>query len=95
MTAREIKRSLVDFICRNFMIEEDEFEMDRSLVDQGVIDSLGLIEISTFLSRTFGFEVGETDLTRDNFGSVDLLVRFVQKKLQSLQEVPMTAGWSR
>jgi acyl carrier protein len=80
MTELEIKRKLLEFICRNFMVEENEVEMDRSLVDQGIIDSFGLIEMSAFLTRTFGITVVETDMNRANFGSVDKITNFVKGK---------------
>ena len=65
------------------MVERDEFELDKSLIDQGVIDSFGLIEISSFLQKEFGFEIQETEMTRANFGSVLKIVDFIEKKRAS------------
>ena len=53
MSTRE---KLINFICRNFMVEEHEIDMNSSLVDQGIIDSFGLVEISTFLKKELGIE---------------------------------------
>ena len=78
--SHETQEKLLEFICRNFMVERDEFELDKSLIDQGVIDSFGLIEISSFLKKEFGFEIQETEMTRANFGSVLKIVDFIEKK---------------
>ncbi len=77
--AHSDREIFLEFLERNFMIERDEFDHEESLVDQGVIDSLGLIEISTFLEKKFCFKVTEEMMTRDNFGSVVKIVHFIQR----------------
>jgi len=79
--SQEIEEKLIEFICRNFMVERDEFELDQSLIDQGVIDSFGLIEISSYLQKEFGFQIQETEMNRANFGSIKKIVDFVGRKL--------------
>jgi acyl carrier protein len=79
LSEQDIEETLVAFICRNFVVEPDEFSRDLSLVDQGVIDSFGLVEISAFLEREFAIKIGETDMTRANFGSVKKMTAFVKQ----------------
>jgi acyl carrier protein len=74
---------LMTFICGNFMVQRDEFELDQSLVDQGVIDSFGLVEISSYLQKEFGITVDDTELNRANFGSVLKIVDFIERKKRS------------
>ena len=78
-----IEEALVGFICRNFLVEADEFDHDLSLVDQGVIDSFGLIEISAFMEREFAIKVDEADMNRANFGSITKMAAFVELKVGS------------
>jgi len=80
MEHSEILQGLVSFVCRAFMVEESEFDKEESLIDQGVIDSLGLIEITGFMKNTWGLSIEENDLNRENFGSVYKMVQFVQSK---------------
>ena len=56
ITDQEVEKKLVAFICDNFMVEPDEFNYEESLVDQGVIDSIGLVEISAFMEQEFGIK---------------------------------------
>jgi acyl carrier protein len=79
-TAQSIEDKLIKFICSNFMVEPDEFNNEDSLVDQGVIDSIGLVEISAFMNREFGIEESEENMTRENFGSVKKMVAFIVSK---------------
>jgi acyl carrier protein len=81
MTESEIQESLLGFITRNFMVEKEIIILDRSLVDMGIIDSMGLIEIATFMENQFGFKVLEDQMNRDNFGSVLKMVSFIKKQI--------------
>jgi acyl carrier protein len=75
-----IQTKLMEFICRNYMVEETEVDLEKSLVDQGIIDSFGLIEISSFIQKEFDIPVLENEMNRANFGSVTRLVSFVERK---------------
>lgn len=75
-----VKEKLIEFVCRNFMVEAFEIDLSSSLVDQGIIDSFGLVEISTFLKKEFGVETEQEDMNRENFGSIEKIVVYVSKK---------------
>jgi acyl carrier protein len=83
MSKLEIQESLLGFISRNFMVDKDIIALDKSLVDTGIIDSMGLIEIATFMEHQFGFKVQEEQMNRENFGSVLQMVDFIQKQTQN------------
>jgi acyl carrier protein len=70
----------VAFICSNFMVERSDFNAEDSLVDQGVIDSIGLIEISAFMEEEFDMTVDEKDMDRINFGSLKKMVGFIVRR---------------
>lgn len=77
----DIKGKFLDFVTRNFMVEIDEIPLDKSLIDEGIIDSFGLIEIASFIEKEFGITVKEEQMTRKNFGSVHLIVDFIKGQL--------------
>jgi len=72
--------NLLQFIVDNYMVELDEIPLDKSLIDEGIIDSFGLIEISSYLERTFGITIAEEDMIRENFGSVNKMIAFASRK---------------
>ena len=76
-----IQSKLVDFIAENFSVDREEIDLDHSLVDEGIVDSMGLIEVSCHLQKEYGVAIKETDLNGENFGSVVRIVQFVLKKL--------------
>lgn len=81
MSAQEIQERLLDFITSNFVVERQAVDVNKSMIDTGIIDSFGLIEISAYLKRTHGISVEEHDMVRENFGSITRIVDFVQRKL--------------
>jgi len=77
-----IRAELTRFIVSNFLFGDaarvpgDE----DSLVEGGVIDSTGVLELIEFLETTFGIEVSETETVPANIDSIANLTRFVLAK---------------
>lgn len=76
----EILERLLAFITQNFMVEKEEIDLDKSMIDEGIIDSFGLIEIANFLENEFKISIPEEKMVRDNFGSVLKIVAFVERE---------------
>ena len=51
-----------------------------SLLESGVVDSLGILEIVQFRSESFSIEVSDEDLLPENFESIECLVGFVESR---------------
>ncbi len=82
MVQDQIKDQLLDFITRSFMVDLEEIILEESLIDQGIIDSFGLVEIATFMEHNYGFSVSEEEMTRANFGSALKIVAYVKRRLE-------------
>lgn len=59
---------------------EHELDRDASLVQSGLVDSLGMEELILFLEDEFGIEIADEDLLPDNFDSVTAIVSLVERK---------------
>lgn len=71
------------YILDNLLFSDDEAALanDASLLDLGIIDSTGVLELALFLESHFKIEVNDDELLPSNFDSVNNLVRFVGKRL--------------
>ncbi len=58
-----------------------DVEASEYLVDDGMIDSLGIVNIIAELSLEFGINIPFEELEADNFNSVDNMVKLVEKLL--------------
>ena len=76
-TREQIFEKMMNFVVHQFIVEKEDINIDESLIDQGIIDSLGLIEITKFIEQNFGIIIVETDMTRENFGSMNKMVDHV------------------
>jgi acyl carrier protein len=56
---------------------------DDPLLGDGIIDSMGVIELVEFLQHTFDLTISDDEITEANLGSIAAIGRFVQAKCQS------------
>ena len=81
--AREdIRGRFKKYIVGNFMSsgEEKSLRDDASLLEEGIMDSTGVLDLVMFVEETFGIQVKDEELTPENLDSVDKLVAFVERK---------------
>jgi acyl carrier protein len=55
--------------------------IDDSLLTQGIIDSLGILEVVTFVEKEFQLVISEDELLSDHFESIAQIARLVSQKL--------------
>ena len=78
------------YIKENFMFGSAGTLGDQdSLLDAGVIDSTGAMEIVTFLETKFGIAIDDRDLVPENLDSITAIAAFVSRKLAA---APASAG---
>jgi acyl carrier protein len=72
------------FIATNFIFDEEtKLEPDASLLDTGIIDSTGVIELVTYLEEEFGITIEDRELVPDNLDSINRIAVFVSGKTGS------------
>ena len=72
---------------RDFIVDElrwdgarDELTDDYPLLDNGVVDSLGLFEIVRFLEAEYGVEIADDELVPENFATLSAIAKLVEGK---------------
>ena len=70
-----------NFIVENFLFEEDKnLKNDTSFLENGIINSTGILELVLFLEETFGFTVEDEELIPENLDSIANIANYVRKK---------------
>ncbi len=79
----EIKNQIRQYIAKNLLFSDKGFKYsdDASFLEEGIVDSLGIMELVVFIEETFGLAVADRDLTPDNFDSVNKLGHYIQRHL--------------
>ncbi len=80
--AERFTTAVRQFIAENFLFRADaDIADDQSLLDTGVMDSTGVLELIAFLESTYGITVADEEIVPDNLDSVDNMTRYLASKL--------------
>ena len=81
MTATDLANSLRQFISENFLFGvPTEFSDDDSLLDRGIVDSTGVLELIMYLETTYEITVEDDELVPENLDSIANLAQFISRK---------------
>ena len=77
----ELKEQVRTFVRSNFYVPEAVTLSDEaSLLEQGIIDSTGVLELVSFIEDSFGIAVDDAEMVPQNLDSVERIASFVQRK---------------
>ena len=77
-----VRKELLAFVEENFLYLRPEIELGTGddLLGLGVIDSLGFVELVEEVQLRYGITVTDIEITEENFGSIDAIAGFVERK---------------
>ncbi len=76
------KKRIRTFIIENFLFGEDnDLKDDTSFLEEGIIDSTGVLELIEFLEEEFDVEIDDEDMIPENLDSLNNLEIFLRKLL--------------
>ncbi len=78
----ELYQQIRSYLVENLLYIDDasQYDNDTSFIGEGLIDSMGVMELVTYVQTRFGVTVEEHEVTPDNFDSVNKLVAFIRGK---------------
>jgi acyl carrier protein len=77
----DAETSIRRFIVRNLMMKKDEnvISLDEPLLEKGIVDSWGIVELTEFLKKEFGADLDDADILPENFHSVRTIAALVNR----------------
>lgn len=71
-----------EFIVANFLFGDTERNLsnDDSLLEHGIIDSTGIMELVFFLEATYSIDIDASELVPANLDSINKTVDFIMRK---------------
>jgi acyl carrier protein len=80
-----MQHELRKFIQENFMFGLDDFQLspDDSLIEKGLIDSSGVLELIAFLEQKYAITIEDSELVPENLDSINALTRFIERKTRT------------
>jgi len=82
----EVIERVRNYVYENFLYMHAKFELrdDDRLLEKGVIDSMAIVEMISFIESEFGIRANEDEVSEANFGSLSGIARFVGEKQSSV-----------
>ena len=83
---KSVPEILRRFIKDKFLpsVGKENFDDDDSFMENGIIDSTGVLELLEFLEEQFDMEVEDEEIIPDNLDSISKLTTFIQKKKENV-----------
>lgn len=70
-----------EFVVNNFLYGDGALlRDDTSFLQEGIIDSTGILELIMFLEETYAIKIEDSELVPENMDSLQNIARFVHKK---------------
>lgn len=82
----EIQTIVREFIETNFWVGDDGVGDDDSLLESGILDSTGVVEVVTFLEAKFGIAVADDEIVPENLETITRMSTFVSRRLRVDEE---------
>lgn len=81
----KIKEDIKQFIEHNFHLNSigRELDDDTSLMDAGIVNSTGILELIDFIEDNFNISVENTEVIPENLDTVSNMVRFIGMKIEN------------
>ncbi len=77
-----IEDRIKDYITKNLLYSDNGFPYDEnvSFLDEGIVDSVGVMELVSFVEDDFKVHVEDLEITPTNFDSVSKIAEYIRQK---------------
>lgn len=85
MTEEDVLRRAKEFVVDSFMYmrRNKDLRDDDSLLRTGLISSLGMMELVEWVQETFSLTIDPSEITEQNFDTIQSIARYVTAKFGS------------
>ena len=69
---------ILDYLKNSVLLDpNDEIPLDRSLLEAGILDSYGIVDLLTFIEGEFGLTIPDEDITKEKMGSIRKMANYI------------------
>jgi acyl carrier protein len=78
-TTEAYVQKIVDYLKESVLLDpSQEIPLDRSLLEAGILDSYGIVDLLTFIEGEYGLAIPDQDITREKMGSIRKMARYIE-----------------
>jgi acyl carrier protein len=87
MNTDTITQQVRSFIADNYLLRHaEQLKNTDSFLDDGILDSTGILQLITFLGERFGVTVEDEEVTTENLDSIDKVTAYLSRKLNGVSK---------
>ena len=80
-THNEYIEKILDYLRGSVLLNPaDEIPLDRSLLEAGILDSYGIVDLLTFIEGEFGLAIPDEDITKEKMGSIRKMASYIRAR---------------
>ncbi len=76
---KKIEEFILTEICEDLGLDIQHIEEDKPLIDSGIIDSLGILKILSFIDEELGIDISSTEINPGNFINIKSICEMIEK----------------
>jgi acyl carrier protein len=89
-----VEQEVRTFLTENFSLGKNASNLSstQSLTERGFVDSVGIVEVLTFLETRYEIQIGDDETVPENIDTIDNIVRFVGMKRGNVEAAARAPG---
>jgi acyl carrier protein len=77
-----MKTQILKFVCKTTFSNPQKIDDGTLLFDEGIFDSMGLLNLISFLDENFNIKISDSELDATKFGLINAIASFLERKLK-------------
>ncbi len=87
MSGAAVEVRIKSFVLEKFpLARKKDLAFGDKLLESGIIDSLGVLDLVSFVEEEFKIRIGDDELLPENFQNIERLASFVRTKCDAQQQ---------
>lgn len=76
----QITNELIQFISKKSKIRKEELSKDTAVYESGIVSSLTMLELMSYIENKYSIVISPEELTEDNFRKIQTIAEFITHK---------------
>lgn len=84
---KTVEGKIASYIAENILFSKNgySYDFEDSFLENGIIDSMNVLELVMFVEENFGFKVKDDEILPENFDSISKLAAFVKSHTKAVE----------
>lgn len=78
-TAEDYVQRILEYLKGAVLLDPaEQIPLEKSLLETGILDSYGIVDLLTFIEGEFGLSIPDVDITKEKMGSIHKMAKYIE-----------------